>query len=353
MSYSIRVNGRGNAWPLELGVTPNPRFSSLHKCCNEYANTSYSILASGKEILFDIGQGVVPFLVQNGNKLPDAVILSHSHFDHISGLDWLVASYKRNCLDKKQKEEPKLPIYASKPCFDDVLRRFGYLQNNLEFRELKYGTPQVMTEAPQITLTAFPVFHGDFAPGAILVLAEFKLEEGASSEKAIFTGDLLCPLLRENDYERLQDAKVIYADSNTRFPWPKSSHWSIAEDAPKDSRNPYPFTKWSQQDCPSYLVTPHARGFDLDTHLFLDQFLCEALPGKIKICWSILEFARLVQPGNIQVVHYSGHEDQEYHQQAILTDDELLKWTQDAAASANLSSSISWKVPKPGDIFTI
>ena len=105
MNVCIRVNGRGNAWPLELGAPYSPRYSLLVKQSQEFANTSLSILGiegnatNGElkwEILFDIGQGVMPFLIQQNNRLPDAVLLSHPHYDHVSGLDWLVQSYKRN-----------------------------------------------------------------------------------------------------------------------------------------------------------------------------------------------------------------------------------------------------------------
>lgn len=63
MRVIIRTNGRGNAWPLELGAH-GPRHDALVRVASEYANTSLSILgydgpgAPSWEVLFDVGQGV-------------------------------------------------------------------------------------------------------------------------------------------------------------------------------------------------------------------------------------------------------------------------------------------------------
>lgn len=351
MNVYIRVNGRGNAWPLELGAD-NPRDSALRGQLLEYSNTSLSILgingvpSSGElqwDVLFDIGQGIVPFLVQNGNRLPDAVILSHLHYDHISGLDWLVQSYKRN----RRKETP-LPVYTSKPCWDEVVLRFYWLKDDMKLRELKPGENCIVEEAPGLSLIAFPVFHGDYAPGASLLLAQYRTDTRSLPYQAIFTGDLLCPLLREQDFERLRGAHVIYADANTRFPWPRSGHWSIVDhDARKGiGTQSTAIVSWKQRFHPSYLLTPHSRGFEEVTHFFLDEFLNQVGAGH-KLYWSIFEFVRRIQPQDVQLVHYSGYEDLKHHEQAILDYERLLDWTQNEARRLDLS--VQWRIPKPGD----
>lgn len=43
MAIHIRVNGRGNAWPLVLGDN-NPRHQAHRDKPEEYANTSLSVL---------------------------------------------------------------------------------------------------------------------------------------------------------------------------------------------------------------------------------------------------------------------------------------------------------------------
>lgn len=351
MGLCIRVNGRGNAWPLELGAN-NSRHSALQKHPEEYANTSFSILKVDEtaeihnvqwEILFDIGQGIVPFLVNNGNRLPDAVIISHSHFDHICGLYWLVSSYSRN----KSQERP-LPVYASKPCWEAVMRVFGFLKKDMQWRELVPGQYQTLEEAPGLSVLSFPVFHGELVPGASLLMFEYGTET-SSPRKAIFTGDLFCPLLREQDFKLLQEADVIYADANTRFPCPLTNHWSIVPYAPAHLLEPESWnSKRLDVDLPRF-IAPHLKGVGTETHRFLNQFINDVVSGQ-QLCFSLFDFARRVNPKLIQLVHYSGYEDVEYYEQNILDDEQLLDWTQKEAEKFALSS-ITWAVPKPGEAF--
>ncbi len=345
MKVLIRVNGRGNAWPLELGTPTNLRDAARRESQDEYANTSLSLIGLQEEppqtvsweILFDVGQGVVPFLVRHNNRLPNAVILSHPHFDHIAGLDWLVASHRRH-----RTSEQALPVYTSKPCWDAVMRTFGYLQSALTLGELRPGEYCQIAEAPELWLKPFPVFHGDYAPGACLMLVEYR-PPARPPVKAILTGDLLCPLLRQQDYESLRNPAVVYVDANTRFPWPPSGHWSIL---PRSAV----FDDWREGLHPSYLITPHARSFEPVTHGFLDDFLHEQRHCH-DLCWTIRDFVERVQPQKVQLVHYSGYEDQQYHGEAILTDEQLLAWverTVDRGGQAGF-----WGVPQPGNIFTL
>ena len=76
---AIRINGRGDAWPVLLGQS-HPMYSP--NIAEDYANTSYSIVGyEGSkplteniqwEILIDAGHGIVPFLLKNNNRIPDA-----------------------------------------------------------------------------------------------------------------------------------------------------------------------------------------------------------------------------------------------------------------------------------------
>ena len=160
----FRVNGRGNAWPLDLGGGNDPRderHETLRGRLEEYANTSVSVARRSSkedlqwEVLVDVGQGVIPLLVQKTNRLPDAVILTHPHYDHISGLDWLISNHKRYA----QKERGPLPLYASAPCWRAFLDRFGYLQGSVAFKELLPGQPTAIQVAPNLTVTAFPTLR--------------------------------------------------------------------------------------------------------------------------------------------------------------------------------------------------
>lgn len=349
MNVLIRVNGRGNAWPLELGASENARDDQRRGRLEEYANTSLSILGFADasfraikwQVLFDIGQGVVPFLISNGNRLPDAVILSHPHFDHIAGLDWLVSSHGRH-----RSTDAPLPLYTSKPCWDEVIRRFSWLQSGLGFRELRPGEYCHINQAPDLWIKPYPVFHGDYAPGAFLSLVEYRPPSGPVV-RAILTGDLLCPLLRQHDFDDLLDAAVMYVDTNTCFPCPGSGHWSLIGDAPASSPNSRILDDWIAVHDRRYLCTPHSTAFDPVTTDFLAAFFSDT--GQL--CWTIRDFVDHVRPNSVQLVHYSGYEDQKYHEQHIVNDDALFQWVK---ANRRFDiGSCSWAIPKPADTFVL
>lgn len=364
MNVYIRVNGRGNAWPLELGATDS-RHAALKPAWEEYSNTSFSIIGvdgdptSGKlqwEVLFDIGQGIVPFLVRNGgNRLPETLILSHPHPDHIFGLDWLVQSYNRNA----RKRNP-FPVFASEPCWDTVMSRFDYLANLMTFHQLEFGSYQNVAGVDRLRMMAFPVFHAAHAPGSILVMVEYAPDTNESRDpvRAIFTGDLLCPLLRNSDWPVLTGVKVVFADANARFPWPDSGHWSIVSTPPAQSPKGRVLDDWRTQAKQADLIKPHNPDLSAQRRSFLGQF-CADINAHVNphqsLCLSIFDFAEHIHPSDVQLVHYSGYEDHKHHGQAILTDQQLLDWTQQTAQASGYSHvpSISWGIPKPGDYFQL
>lgn len=347
----IRVNGRGNAWPLDLRPTDtqNLRHNELFKQFSEYSNTSFSILIESKDaaepqarvhLLLDVGQGIVPFLVQQEDGFPDALIVSHPHFDHIAGLDWLVQTYAR------YRPESKLPIYTSRPCWDAIIaHHFSYLGDKIDPH---YLLPGERLKVRGIEITGYPVFHGDFAPGAMMILLNF-----VDGSKALFTGDLMCPLLRPQDWTEICGVDVVCVDANTRFPYPRSGHWSIVNHDPKKRGLSSKLNDWTEGKHPSYLITPHSRGFEKRTHDYLDEFLRQGLQYQTP-CWSIFEFVRLIEPKQVQLVHYSGYEDHQHHDgQEIMTDPVLLEWTEQEWAVFAPMPRIAWNVPKPGDIIRL
>jgi len=86
---------------------------------------------------------------------------------------------------------------------------------------------QVIREVKDVTVTPLPFYHGRSALGAAMFL--FKIEEKERKIKALFTGDVLCPLLRDIDYTTLEGIDLLVADANNRYPYPKSNHWSVLQ----------------------------------------------------------------------------------------------------------------------------
>lgn len=343
MSYAVLVNGRGNAWPIEVGAPcgPGSRSAAVGSDLREYANTSFSIVresAAGNlvwSVLVDVGMGVIPALVQSGNRLPDAVVLTHPHLDRIAGLDWLIANNGR------YGKRP-LPVYASEACYNEVLTRFPWLRAGMVFKPFSLGQFIAVDTAPGLRVKALPVFHGDYAPGACMVLAVLADATTAGGEtRVLFTGDLLCPLLRKADLDELQGLTAVFADANTRFPWPNSNHWSITI-----GNYQHVLQEWSRYGDAQALLKPHEG--DMSAGEFLAQFLAEQPP--LFWAWAIDEFVKAIQPKNVSVVHYSGYEDAKHHDKAILTDEDLLTWLHEGGVD---TGAAQWHIPRPGEITTI
>ena len=84
-------------------------------------------------MLIDAGHGIVPFLLKHNNRIPEAIVLTHPHFDHILGIDWIIQSYYRF------NHKKAYPVYATKPCWNTVLRTLPHLRELVIFFELKPG----------------------------------------------------------------------------------------------------------------------------------------------------------------------------------------------------------------------
>jgi hypothetical protein len=96
--HYIRVNGVGNAWPVPLG-TVHPFYDPGDP--EQLANVSFSILKLSSdpvkgtidpqsiewEVLIDAGHGIVQYLIRHGNRMPDAVVLTHAGPYPVAGLD--------------------------------------------------------------------------------------------------------------------------------------------------------------------------------------------------------------------------------------------------------------------------
>ncbi len=382
----IRVNGRGNAWPIPLGQE-HPFYSRNN--IEDYANTSFSIIntngnkinlsESGRpdsvisykkihnhninwEILIDAGHGIVQYLIKHNNRLPEAIVLTHPHIDHTLSIDWIIQSYYRYNNNKRY------PVYASKLRWELVVQSFPHLKNIVKFNELKYGIPLKIKEAPNLKVIPFPVFHGENAPGATMLTFEYE-DENLQKHKAIFSGDLLCPLIRHSGYQLLTDAKVLFVDANNRFPYPGCNHWSIISEPPeKPGRERTNFlAQWKENLNFSYLIAPHSTSRQTATtmgagqasgqtvkqnkaiHPYFADFLKEK--NENKLCLSVLDFVKNISPQNTMLVHYSGGEDLKYYNKEQLSGAELLEWTNQQAKNHNISSK--FYVPQVGSIITI
>lgn len=178
----LRINGRHAAWPARLAGR-SPRDAEVRRAPYRAANTSISLLLRrGGElllhVLIDVGLGVVNSLLElertGGVDRVDALCLTHSHFDHIAGLDWLLASLARSPV---AGQPWPLPLFCTSACFDEVFeppRMLYFWRASVAHTPLLPGAPVTIAGrgGAVITVSAVPVEHGPTAPGAAILAVE-------------------------------------------------------------------------------------------------------------------------------------------------------------------------------------
>jgi phosphoribosyl 1,2-cyclic phosphate phosphodiesterase len=114
----------------------------------------------------------------------DAVLLTHSHIDHLNGLD--------DISPLRVARGGPVPAYASPQTWAAVEQRFGYLIGGVLQR--RSALPGVQLLGLEAVVTPFAVEHGPTAPGALGFIFEF--EAGGRVQKIVYSGDLYdvpCP----------------------------------------------------------------------------------------------------------------------------------------------------------------
>lgn len=188
----ITILGTANAWganPFELrwrispliGTLSNARTVRFRKYC-----TSLLVSTSGVPgVLVDCGPDFARQMWEFRIQQLTAVLLTHSHWDHIGGLDYL---HHFRSAPNVAERKPRIPVYATEACWDDVLRgrSFRYLVDNGIIEPHTLFPLQSVTIGP-LTITPFPVEHGATAPGAVGFLFE---EQGPEQTvRILYSGD--------------------------------------------------------------------------------------------------------------------------------------------------------------------
>lgn len=344
-SIYIRTNGRGNAWPVPLGKE-HPFYDKND--AGDLANASFSIIQYDenknirKELLIDAGHGAIQYLIKSHNRIPEAIFLTHPHIDHTLSVDWVVQSYWR-------QHKKKYPIYASQLCWEQMSATFPQLKNLVHFKALLPGKAVQVDEFTGMEITFLPVFHGESALGAGMLL--FEHGKGQNKHKALFTGDVLIPLLRKQDMKILQNCEVVFTDANNRYPYPNSNHWSVCRPELIDEPESGLLKGWlrGKGNKLSWLISPNLSvKFDKTAHGYFESFLRETYSGQ-KIILSVFDFAKAIDAKNINLVHYSGSEDNKFYDKEILDTEGLEIWANKKASQAMLKSKFI--VPKSGGLF--
>lgn len=135
-----------------------------------YRAAAFFTTDGGSAVLIDVGPDFRMQAIEHGIKKIDRVLLTHSHADHLHGLDDL-RIFSCNMWKKpdnervlKQFNAPPIPIYTNKQTIEDVIYRFAYIFNPVKEGggcarvELKEVTEPFIVD--EVTITPIPMMHG-------------------------------------------------------------------------------------------------------------------------------------------------------------------------------------------------
>jgi len=235
------------------------------------------------------------------------------------------------------------PVYTSQSVFETLIGSYPHLEKLVTHIPLEYGRSLDMQHAPGFKLTAFPVYHGPAAKGASMLCFE------AGGKKVLFTGDLFSTLLRTRDLGTLAGPDILVADTNNRFPWPRTNHWSFSGTPGEGVSRGSILTEFIDNLSWESLTAPHLRSKSGRREAYFGELMAEAAPGD-QSC-TILEFLRLIRPAGLMPVHYSGTEDLKYHGEPRLDPAELESWLKRTMEVQEIQTNLV--MPVSGKIYTI
>ncbi|HXP52357.1 MAG TPA: MBL fold metallo-hydrolase, partial [Bacteroidia bacterium] len=168
------------------------------------------------------------------SRIPNAVLITHSHEDHIKELPTLA---------NKVSKHDKLNIYCTKECYDQIINRFpefGGTNSSASFNTIKPG--EIYQVGP-FSVTPVLASHGENSPpGSVIYVVMTK------GKKMIFGWDFLS--LPSVDESLLWNPDLLILGTQSYNPHPEHTGMISVTDAYQLVR------RWNAKDC--YLV--HYRG---------------------------------------------------------------------------------------------
>ena len=217
-------------------------------------NTSCSLFARVEtdqkifHMLVDIGQGIVKSIEKGTSDLgfnsssfiPDALLITHSHDDHIKELPMLV-----NKVDESRSNK-NLKIFCTRECRDQVIKKFPQLSekttNNNNRVSFNIVQPDQTFEAGPFSVTPILADHGDNSPpGSVIYIVKLL------DKKIIIGWDFLS--LPNADPNLFWNPDLLILGTQSYNPHPQTGIISVS-DAYELVR------RWNAKEC--YIV--HYRG---------------------------------------------------------------------------------------------
>src|SRR5919199_1002657 len=217
-------------------------------------NTSCSFFASASKetnqifhMLFDVGQGIVKSIEKGVSDLgfddslsssiiPDAILITHSHEDHIRELPLLAG--------KAIEKARRLSLYCTTECRDQILDRYPQLSSMIKNNQLSFTIlqPGENFDVGPFSVMAILSYHGENSPpGSVIYIVKL------TNQKVIVGWDFLS--LPNVDEHLLWNPDLAILGTQSYNPHPQTGMISVSEAFELIRR-------WNAKEC--YIV--HYRG---------------------------------------------------------------------------------------------
>lgn len=175
-----------------------------------YRCSSYVETAAGKKILIDIGPEFRLQAIENRIKEVHALLLTHSHADHLHGIDDLRSfscdMFKKpeNPVALKQYYAPPIQIFSNDNTVKDVAHRFSYFFAHSKqgggHAKIELKAVDKQFEYEDVIITPIPMMHGKLETTGWLITETQK--DGTKHSIAYLTD---CSFISPSSFQLIKD----------------------------------------------------------------------------------------------------------------------------------------------------
>lgn len=187
---------------------------STDKHDKRYRCSAYITTNTNKKILIDIGPDFRSQALENNIKSIDILLLTHSHADHLHGIDDLrifscdMHSKPKTAMNIQKYNAPPIPVYTNKTAINDVKTRFGYFFSHCTegggHAKVELFEAKETFNAADLQITPIPMMHGHLETVG-WILSE-KQTDGTKKSIAYLTD---CDFISEESIQKVKDSSGI------------------------------------------------------------------------------------------------------------------------------------------------
>lgn len=174
--------GTGSAWAIPEHSCDCAICARLREEDEERTRTS--LFFRGKRtLLIDCGPDFRSQMIRNSLPRPDAILITHEHSDHFSGLDDL-HTFRRSV---PRDDWSPIPVYATATAWEGIEVRFSYLFGQVVEKRIVIPDEAVIVAGARVL--PFKTYHGQSAPGSVGYCVELKSQ--SKDLKVVYTADFM------------------------------------------------------------------------------------------------------------------------------------------------------------------